>query len=150
MVAPFSRLAGPHPSYPLNETAYSADLDAYFIVWPARARAGAAAGAFELYLLAGAGILATRPIAVVDPADCDFEDNRLAGFTLGAGARLFSGERVAVTLELRDSVYFEKIENREVPDGSSSPPTFADDPRNPATFYDPAPTPRTPSSSASG
>ncbi len=137
--APFNRSAGSNPSYPLNETQYSANLDASFFLWPARARPGEAAGAFELYLVGGFGILESRPIAVVDPTDRYFSYNRLVDLSAGVGRRAsFVGERVAVTLELRDLLYFENIENGRIPDDSSSPPIVADDPRNPDTFYDAA------------
>ena len=99
---------------------------------------GEARGAFEVYLLGGFGIQGSRPVSVVDPADRYFNTNRTIDTTFGAGARFFVGERVAFTLELRDLVYFEKIENRQVPTGSSSDPSAFDSPRNPDLFYDPA------------
>ena len=136
LYTPFNRSAGSNPSYPLDETQYSANLDADFFLWRARARPGEAAGAFELYLLGGFGILESRPIAVLDPADRYFFYNRLVDLSAGVGARLFIAERVP--LELRDLLYFEKIENGQVPSGSSSDPNSPDNPRNPATFYDAA------------
>lgn len=110
LYTPFNRSAGSNPSYPLDETQYSANLDADFFLWRARARPGEAAGAFELYLLGGFGILESRPIAVLDPADRYFFYNRLVDLSAGVGARLFIAERVP--LELRNLLYFE---NREWP-----------------------------------
>ncbi len=135
---PFNRSPGPSPSPPLNETRDSFDLDVAFFPWPAHARKGASAGAFEPYLLAGVGALQSRPVSLVDPADRSFEYNTLVDLGLGAGVRVFVAGRIAFTLELRDLLYFEKTENPAVPSASSSGPLMGlANPRNPATWYDP-------------
>jgi hypothetical protein len=129
--APFNGAPGATPSYPLNETRGSADLDAYLVPWPARAHAGAAASAFEPYLLGGLGAVMSRPVSVVDPAHRRFgDDNTLVDLCLGLGARVFVGERVAVTLELRDLLYFEKIESGAVAAGLNGS-------LNSTTWYEP-------------
>jgi hypothetical protein len=110
--APFEGAVGASPAYPLNKTQWSADLDAYFVPWPAHARSGAAAGAFEPYLIVGLGAIATRPISVIDPANRHFDSNtNLVDLGGGLGVRLFLGDRVALALELRDLIYSEKIES---------------------------------------
>jgi hypothetical protein len=138
--APFERSAGEHPSYPLNETRWSVDLDVHIVPWPASARTGDAAGAFEPYLLGGVGALASRPIAVVDPGVRTFDSNTLATFCVGAGMRLFVAERVAVTLEVRDLMYFERLENGQIASGPSlgqGPQGTAFGPLDPSTWYSP-------------
>ncbi len=133
--APFNRSAAMPPSYPLNETRDSVDLDVTVAPWPAYRP-----GALEPYLLAGLGALQSRPIAVVDPANRSFSYNTLADLTFGVGVRVFAGERVAMTLELRNLLYFEKTENHQVANGPIAGPGasgFADSPRNPATWYNP-------------
>ncbi len=132
--APFERSAGADPSYPLNETRWSGDLDAYIIPWPARARAGAETGAFEPYLLGGLGALRSRPIAVVDPTVRHFDDTTHVDLSIGAGVRVFVGARVAFTLEVRDLVYFERIENSLVGGGQGS---IGVPPDTPDTWYAP-------------
>jgi hypothetical protein len=135
--APFDRSPGPQPSYPLNETLGSGDLDAYIVPWPARARSGA----FEPYLVGGLGVIATRPIAVVDPRDRSFDANTLVDLTLGVGVRLFVDPRVAISLEVRDLMYFDKLENGRVATGPAvapgQPGYTANSPLNPATWYSP-------------
>jgi hypothetical protein len=117
--APFEGNVGASPSYPLNETRGSADFDAYWVPWPARARPDAAAGAFEPYLLGGLGALWSRPVSVVDRTNRTFDsDNVLVDLCVGIGARLFVAEWAAIALELRDLSYFERTESRFV---SSNP-----------------------------
>jgi hypothetical protein len=133
--APFDRSPGAAPSYPLNETRDSFDLDVSVSPWPAYRP-----GALEPYVLAGLGALQSRPIGVQDPANRSFSYNTLVDLSFGLGVHFFAGERVAMTLELRDLLYFEKIENGRVARGSSAGPGafgFADSPRNPDTWYDP-------------
>ncbi len=133
---PFNRSPA-SPSYPLNETRDSFDLDAALSPWPARAHDGTAAGAFEPYLLAGLGVIHTRPVSVVDPADRSFEYQALVDLAIGVGVRVFVVDRIGVTLELRDLLYFEKRENENVPSGSASDPVNAfTNPHNPATWFD--------------
>ncbi len=135
--SPFDRSPGTNPSYPLNETRDSFDLDVAVFPWPAQVRRGLAAGAFEPYLLATAGALQSRPVPVVDPADRSFDYNTLVDLGFGAGVRVFATGGVAFTLELRDLLYFEKVENPRVPTGSPSEPlSDAMNPRNPSTWYD--------------
>jgi hypothetical protein len=133
---PFNRSPA-SPLHPLNEARDSFDLDATLFPWPARARGDTAAGTFEPYLLAGLGIIHTRPVSVVDPANRSFDYNALIDLALGMGIRVFVADRIAFTLELRDLLYFEKRENENVPSGSASDPMNAfSNPRNPATWYD--------------
>jgi hypothetical protein len=128
---PFSRSPGSQP-YPLNETRDSFDLDVSFYPWPARARPDAA-GSFEPYLLVGLGAVQTRPVPVVDPTDRSFQYNTEIDAGLGAGVRVFVAERIAFTLEVRDLLYFERVENSTIASGSTGPSS----PRNPALWYDP-------------
>jgi hypothetical protein len=132
---PFNRSAGSAPTYPLNEARDSIDLDFVVAPWPARSRR-----AFEPYLLGGAGVVQTRPIPVVDAAHRSFDYNTLVNLELGAGVRFFVDQRIAVTLELRDLLYFEKIENIKVAQGAAATagqPGFANSPLNPASWYNP-------------
>jgi hypothetical protein len=122
--APFALSEGAHPSYPLNELRWSWNVDAYLVPFPARAQAGAAAGAIEGYALGGFGLLASRPVPVIDPVHRTFSDNNLVDFDFGVGARVFVGEREAITLEVRDLLYFEKTENAQVSNTPTDPRTF--------------------------
>jgi hypothetical protein len=124
---PFGTSAGERPAYPLNETLWSAGLDANLVPWPARARPGAAAGSFEPYLIGGLGAISTRPVPVVDPANRRFDaSNNLIDFCVGLGARVFVAERVALTFELRDLIYPEKIESAFVSRSPQDPSAWSD------------------------
>jgi hypothetical protein len=140
LYSPFDRSVGAHPSYPLNEILWSGDIDASFFPWPARARSSGPAGALEPYLLMGVGQLATRPVTVVDPAHRFFASNSLFDLCAGAGVRVFAGERLAFSLEFRDLLYFEKVENSAIAPGppiAPGQPGFASSPLDPATWYSP-------------
>jgi hypothetical protein len=83
--APFNRSAGAPPSYPLNETRDSADLDVSVSPWPAHRP-----GVLEPYVLAGLGALQSRPIAVEDPVNRPFSYNTLVDLTFSLGVRVFA------------------------------------------------------------
>jgi outer membrane beta-barrel protein len=66
---------------------------------------------YDAYIVGGVGAIAARPIAVVDP------DNRLfkwgdpkVDFNAGLGLRVFMNRWFAVDLEVRDYIFFDKLE----------------------------------------
>jgi hypothetical protein len=124
--------------YPLNETTWSASIDGAFFPWVARSGEGPAAGSLEAFVLVGVGLAATRPIAVVDPSRRFSADNHLLQLDAGIGARVYANRALAVTLELRDLVYFDKVENGHVADGQGLPPNDPRNPANPNTWYSPS------------
>jgi hypothetical protein len=134
--APFNGSGGSHPTYPLNETRDSGSLDAFVYLWPARATSVSPLGELEVYLLGGAGFVQTRPVSVVDPAIRAFDDNTLVDLNVGVGARLFATDRLAIVLELRDLLYFDKVENPVVAIGPGAPGNTLS-PTNPDTWYSP-------------
>jgi len=70
---------------------------------------------YDGYLVGGVGALWTRPIAVIDPDNRNFTyDPRLA-FNVGFGLRVFLTRWLAVTMEIRNYIYLEKLENLKVP-----------------------------------
>ncbi|MFO0667844.1 MAG: outer membrane beta-barrel domain-containing protein [Polyangiaceae bacterium] len=70
---------------------------------------------YDGYLVGGVGALWTRPIPVIDPDNRNFSyDPRLA-FNVGFGLRVFLTRWLAVTMELRNYIYLEKLENLKVP-----------------------------------
>lgn len=69
---------------------------------------------YDAYIVGGAGVLRTRPIAVIDPDNRKFEyDNRLA-FNIGIGLRIALNRWFAITGELRDYIYIEQLENTSI------------------------------------
>ncbi len=136
--SPFNRSAGAASTYPLNEIEWSGDLDAYVVPWPARAGAGPARGTLEPYLLGGIGFVASRAIAIVDPTNRHFGDKHLLDLCAGVGLHVFVAERMAITFEVRDLIYFDKVENNAVAAGSAALPlNNPNNPADPATWYSP-------------
>ena len=52
----------------------------------------------------------TRPIPVIDPDNRKFDWNNYVNFDVGIGFRIFFNRWLAAVLEVRDIMYFEKIE----------------------------------------
>ncbi len=95
---------------------------------------------YDAYLLGGVGVIRTEPIAVIDPDNRAFNWNTFVNFDVGIGLRVFFTRWLAAVLEVRDIMFFDKIEALTVATGSttSAPgtPQYANNPLNPATWYD--------------
>lgn len=70
---------------------------------------------YDGYLVGGVGALWTRPIAVIDPDNRNFTYDPRLTFNLGFGLRVFLTRWLAVTMEIRNYIYLEKLENLKVP-----------------------------------
>jgi hypothetical protein len=135
--SPFDGTPAPSASQPVNESRYSAGADVAFFPFAASARLREGRGTLEPYALVGLGAVVTRPIAVVDAVNRRFDDQTLFDFSIALGARLFATRWLAVNLEVRDMMYFDKMENPSVAGGSTSLPlSDANNPANPVTWYD--------------
>ena len=66
---------------------------------------------WDMYLTAGVGIMRTRPIPAIDPEVRTFDWNTAIMFNAGLGFRVFLSRAAAITLELRNFVYPELLEN---------------------------------------
>ncbi len=92
---------------------------------------------YDAYIDGGPGLIRTRPIPVIDPDNRKFDWNNLIDFDVGIGLRVFFSRWLAAVLEVRDIIYFDKIENLQVAQGSTSLPiTSTQNPLNPNTWYD--------------
>ena len=70
---------------------------------------------YDAYLVGGVGAISTRPIAVVDPDNRSFSwDKPKLDFNVGLGLRIFFNRWFAGVLEVRDYIFFDKLENTEV------------------------------------
>ncbi len=89
--------------------------------------------------MAASGSSGRSPIPVIDPDNRKFDWNTLVNFDVGIGLRIFFNRWLAAVLEVRDIMYFEKIENINVAKGAAvtAQPGHANSPLNPATWYDP-------------
>jgi outer membrane beta-barrel protein len=83
---------------------------------------------YDGYILGGVGALRTRPIAVIDPDNRKFDYDWRLAFSLGIGLRVFLNRWFAVTMELRDYIYVEQLENTEVAGTQAQQ-------RDPATWF---------------
>jgi outer membrane beta-barrel protein len=66
---------------------------------------------YDFYVVAGAGFMSTRPIAVFDPVYRDFSYTTKFAGNAGIGIRVFIYRWLAAVAELRDYIYPEKLEN---------------------------------------
>ena len=115
LYAPFNVGEGAKPVYPLNEAQGSVDFDVAFFPlarlggW-GNAPDGPKAGALEPFVLGGLGLVRTRPVAVIDPLRGTYDWNNLVDLDFGAGLRGFPTRWLAIELDVRDLVYYERRE----------------------------------------
>jgi outer membrane beta-barrel protein len=80
---------------------------------------------YDAYVVGGVGAISTRPIAVVDPDNRSFGwDKPKLSFNAGLGLRIFFNRRFAGTLEVRDYIFFDKLEDTNVSDTPADPSTW--------------------------
>ncbi len=120
---------------PLNEYQASGDLNfTYVPMYGKFAGFGDFIFHYDAFIEGGAGVIRTRPYAVIDPDNRKFDWNTLVNFDVGIGLRIFFNRWLAAVFEVRDLMYFEKIENINVARVTPSAPRG---PLDPATWYDP-------------
>jgi outer membrane beta-barrel protein len=90
---------------------------------------------YDAFIEGGPGLIRTRPIPVIDPDNRKFDWNNLVDFDVGIGLRIFFTRWLAAVLEVRDIIYFDKIENLRVATGPAVA-TAPNSPLNPNTWYD--------------
>ncbi len=109
---------------PLNEYQWGASLDFNYVFANGKfAGAGDFIFEYDAYVMGGVGALSTRPIAVIDPDNRNFEYKPKLAFDLGLGLRIFLSKWFAVNVAVKDYGYNEKLENLqtdEVNPGDSS------------------------------
>jgi outer membrane beta-barrel protein len=126
---------------PLNDYQLSGDLNfTYVPMYGKFAGFGDFIFHYDAYIDGGVGVIRTKPIPVIDPDNRSFTWNTLVNFDVGIGLRIFFNRWLAAVLEVRDIMYFEKIENIKVAAGqavTAGQGGYANSPLNPATWYDP-------------
>jgi outer membrane beta-barrel protein len=123
---------------PLNDYQVSGDLNfTYVPMYGKFAGFGDFIFHYDAYIDGGVGLIRTKPIAVIDPDNRKFDWNNLVNFDVGIGFRIFFNRWVAAILEVRDIMFFDKIENTQVATGATTLPLNSpQNPLNPATWYD--------------
>jgi outer membrane beta-barrel protein len=75
---------------------------------------------YDVFLLAGAGAISTRPLAVIDPDNRTFTFKPKPDIHVGGGLRIFFNRWLAAILELSDYVYPEQLENPLIAPGTDA------------------------------
>ena len=120
---------------PLNEYQWSAALNfTYVPVYGKFAGFGSFIFSYDLYATGGVGAISTRPIPVIDPDNRKFDFDPKVCFNLGIGLRIFLTRWLALTGEIRDYIYPEKLENTSIATGPVGQPTNPNSPSNPNTW----------------
>ncbi len=70
---------------------------------------------YDAYVVGGVGAISTRPIPVIDPDNRNFKFEPKVAFNAGIGLRIFLNRWFAATLEVRDYIFNDKLENLSVP-----------------------------------
>jgi len=125
---------------PLNDYQASGDLNfTYVPMYGKFAGFGDFIFNYDAYIEGGVGLIRTKPIPVIDPDNRKFDWNNLVDFDVGIGFRIFFNRWLAAIIEVRDIMFFDKIENYKVASGATTLPLNSpQNPLNPATWYDPS------------
>jgi outer membrane beta-barrel protein len=100
---------------PLTEYQWGASLDfSYVFAYGKFAGFGDFIFEYDAYVLGGVGALSTRPIAVIDPDNRNFEYKPKLAFDAGLGLRIFFSRWFAINVAVKDYMYPEKLENLQV------------------------------------
>src|SRR5439155_6121472 len=86
---------------------------------------------YDAYVVGGVGALRTKPLAVIDPDNRKFDYDWRAAFALGIGFRIDLNRWFAATLELKDYIYIEQLENEQVAPTQTGPGSQTD----PTTWF---------------
>jgi len=78
---------------------------------------------YDAYVVGGVGAISTRPIPVIDPDNRGFDWETNIAFNAGLGLHIFFNRWFAATLEVRDYVFNDQLENTEIVEGSEQDTT---------------------------
>lgn len=97
---------------PLNEYDWNANFNLTYVpAYGKFAGFGDFIFQYDAYLVAGGGLISTRPIPVFDPDFRNFSYKVKPSGNIGIGLRVFFYRWMAAVLELRDYIYQEELEN---------------------------------------
>lgn len=72
---------------------------------------------YDAYVVGGVGAVSVRPIPVIDPDNRGFDWGTSVAFNAGLGFHIFFNRWLAATLEVRDYVFNDQLENTDIPVG---------------------------------
>jgi outer membrane beta-barrel protein len=80
---------------------------------------------YDLYVVGGIGLLSNRPIAVIDPDNRTFDSKtRLTIANPGIGLRIFFNRWFAATMEVRDYIFLDDLENTTIEPNAADDSTW--------------------------
>lgn len=79
---------------------------------------------YDAYVVGGVGAISTRPIPVIDPDNRGFDWGTNIAFNAGIGLHIFFNRWLAATLEVRDYVFNDTLENTVIADAATDPTTW--------------------------
>jgi outer membrane beta-barrel protein len=107
----FQNRRATHVAVPLNEYQWGANLNfTYVPMYGKFAGFGDFIFHYDAYIVGGVGAISTRPIAVIDPDNRNFQFKPKVDFNLGIGLRIFFNRWFAIVGEVRDYIYDEQLE----------------------------------------
>jgi outer membrane beta-barrel protein len=78
---------------------------------------------YDAYVVGGVGVISTRAIPVIDPDNRGFDWETNIAFNAGIGLHIFFNRWLAATLEVRDYVFNDQLENTNIVIGSEQDQT---------------------------
>ena len=103
---------------PITEYQWNANLNAVLV--PAYGKFSAFQNFifhYDFFFTFGGGVISTRPIAVVDPDNRTFDFSVTGVGSAGGGIRIFFTRYLSFTLEIRDYIFGDRIENPNIASG---------------------------------
>jgi outer membrane beta-barrel protein len=79
---------------------------------------------YDAYVVGGVGAITTRPIPVIDPDNRGFNWETNIAFNAGLGLHIFFNRWLAATLEVRDYVFNDKLENTVIAENPQDESTW--------------------------
>ena len=100
---------------PLNEYQWAAAVNfTYVPLYGKFAGFGDFIFHYDAYVVAGVGTMVDRPIPIIDPDNRNFDWKYNVAVNAGLGLRIFFNRWLAATLEVRDYIFPEQLENTRV------------------------------------
>ncbi|HEY2514516.1 MAG TPA: outer membrane beta-barrel domain-containing protein [Polyangiaceae bacterium] len=136
----FQNRRAAHLAVPLNDYQWSADLNLTYVpIYGKFAGFNEFIFSYDAYVLGGLGAISTKPVPVIDPDNRSFTYKTKLNVDLGIGLRIFLNRWFAATLEIRDYIYNEELENTciagSAPTATCSAKQVAGKPTDQTTWY---------------
>ncbi len=106
---------------PVTEYAWNANVNLQFVpAYGKFAGFGDFIFHYDVFTVLGAGLISTRPIAVIDPDNRSFTFSAKPNGHIGGGLRIFFNRWFAAMFEVSDYVFYDQLENPLIASGIDS------------------------------